>query len=83
MEPLATEEADAELLLNAMPTATPLAAQRKASFWQNSRVPPCWRRSTATILPGIRRREDDLTAGSAVAEHRHEQRLAGEDPLTR
>ena len=34
----------------AMPMETPLAAQRKASFWQIS-SPPSWLRSMGRILP--------------------------------
>ena len=34
-----------------MPSDTPRAAHRKASFWQTS-MPPSWRRSIGRILPG-------------------------------
>ena len=34
-----------------MPSDTPRAAHRKASFWQIS-MPPSWRKSIGMILPG-------------------------------
>ena len=66
---------------NAMPIETPLAAHRNESFWQISSPPSCFR-SIARILPGYGAANATCCLPAPlVREHRHEQALAGDQPL--
>ena len=81
-EALAAEEADADSFCwRKMPSETPRAAHRKASFWQIS-VPPSWRRSIGRILPGYgAAKATRCLAARVVGVDGGEQRLAGDQPL--
>ena len=64
-----------------MPIETPRAAQRNESFWQISCAAELLEIHRQDLAGIGRRKRDLLLAASLIREHRHEQALAGDQPL--